>query len=121
VLGIGSERISRIIIANRKLSFGMNMGEHYRQEEKCGQNGPQRVVSVIVFWQTLLGNNDMFGCSTNRLSACWNLFPTLIRSSKSIFRNMETNEQACLHYLFSAVCVGLILSVTEDIIKHVCT
>jgi hypothetical protein len=50
VLRIGNERISRIIIANRKLSLGRNMGEQYQQEVKCGQNGLQRVVSIIAFW-----------------------------------------------------------------------
>jgi hypothetical protein len=39
----------------------------------------------------LLGNNDIFGCSTNRLFLhAGSVFPTLIHSSKSIFRNMET-------------------------------
>jgi len=42
------------------------MDEQYKQEVKYGQNGWQTVVSIIAFWQTLYGNNDIFGCPTNR-------------------------------------------------------
>jgi len=82
------------------------MDGQYKQEVKYGQNGLQRLVSVIAFWQTVW--------QQWHFSACWKLFPTLINSSKSTFRNMETKERHVfrLHYLFSAICDELILSVT---------
>jgi hypothetical protein len=43
------------------------MDEQYKHEVKYGQNGLQRVVFIIAFWQTLCGNNGIFGCPINRL------------------------------------------------------
>jgi len=97
VLRIGSEWFNWIIVANRKLSLGRNMDQQYKQEVKYGQNGLQRVLSVMAFWQTLHGNNDIFGCPTNRFflhAGSYFLLWSIPQRAPS--ETWETKEKACL-------------------------
>ena len=111
----GSEWFNWIIIANRKLSLGRNMDEQYKQEVKCGQNGLQSVVSIVAFWQTLLGNNDIFGCPTNRLflhAGSYFLLWSIPQRAPTELWKQRKRHAFRLRYLFSAVCNELSLSVT---------
>lgn len=115
VLRIGSEWFNWIIVANRKLSLGRNMDQQYKQEVKYGQNGLQRVLSIIAFLADFAWQQWYFWVPYKQTFLhAGSYFPlwSIPQRAPSETWKQKKRHAFCLHYLFSAVCDELILWVT---------